>query len=129
MTNQQIEKEIKKLKRQISCLYPYKVYTALLTQSGTDAPVATVLQNTLGGTVVWTRDGIGDYNASLTGAFTNDKTWLLISAIMNDPSSGAYTGYKFSRVDSDNINLETYFGPDGTDGEIYKLAIEIRVYY
>lgn len=26
----------------------YKVYTALLTQSGTDAPVATVLENTLG---------------------------------------------------------------------------------
>ena len=26
---------------------PYKVYTALLTQSGTDAPVATVLENTL----------------------------------------------------------------------------------
>ena len=27
---------------------PYKVYTALLTQSSTDAPVATVLENTLG---------------------------------------------------------------------------------
>ena len=31
----------------------YLVYTALLTQSGTDAPVATVLENTLGGTVTW----------------------------------------------------------------------------
>ncbi len=33
----------------------YDVYTALLTQTGTDAPVATVLENTLGAvTVVWT---------------------------------------------------------------------------
>jgi len=29
-----------------------KMYLALLTQTGTDAPVATVLVNTLGGTVV-----------------------------------------------------------------------------
>ena len=33
-----------------------KVYRALLSQTGTAAPTATVLENTLGGTVVWTRD-------------------------------------------------------------------------
>lgn len=38
-----------------------KVYVALLTQSGTDAPVATVLKNTLGGEVVWTYMGVGYY--------------------------------------------------------------------
>jgi hypothetical protein len=37
----------------------YLVYTALLNQSGTDAPVATVLENTLGSLGVWTRNGIG----------------------------------------------------------------------
>lgn len=50
------------------------VYTALLSQSGTDAPVATVLENTLGGAVVWTRNGVGDYRATLAGAFTENKT-------------------------------------------------------
>ena len=39
---------------------PYKVYTALLTQSGTNAPVATVLENTLGGEIVWSRINPGD---------------------------------------------------------------------
>ena len=53
---------------------PYLVYTALLTQSGTDAPVATVLENTLGGTVVWSRDASGIYVATLSGAFTANKT-------------------------------------------------------
>ena len=37
----------------------YTVYTALLTQAGTAAPVATVLQNTTGGTITWTRTGTG----------------------------------------------------------------------
>ena len=52
----------------------YLVYTALLTQSGTSAPVATVLENTLGGTVVWSRDASGIYVATLSGAFTANKT-------------------------------------------------------
>jgi hypothetical protein len=52
----------------------YLVYTALLSQDGTDAPVATVLQNTLGGTVVWTRTGVGDYTGTLAGVFTSGKT-------------------------------------------------------
>lgn len=39
-----------------------KVYAALLTQASTDDPTATVLQNTLGGTVVW--------NETVAGAMT-----------------------------------------------------------
>lgn len=54
-----------------------KVYRALLTQSGTDAPVATVLENSLGGTVVWTHGGTGIFVATLAAAFTADKTFLL----------------------------------------------------
>ena len=45
---------------------PYKVYTALLTQSGTDAPVATVLENTLGYDIVWNRLNAGGYLATAT---------------------------------------------------------------
>ncbi len=53
-----------------------KVYVALLSQAGTAAPVPTVLQNTLGGTVVWTRTGTGQFKATLVNAFTADKTYL-----------------------------------------------------
>jgi len=51
-----------------------KVYRALLTQTGTDAPVATVLENTLGGTPVWTYQGVGIYRALLTDAFPENTT-------------------------------------------------------
>jgi hypothetical protein len=54
----------------------YLSYVALLTQTGTSAPVATVLANTLGGTVVWTRDSAGNYTGTLAGAFTEDKTYF-----------------------------------------------------
>lgn len=52
----------------------FKVYSAMVTQSATSDPVAVVLENTLGGTVVWTRDSVGNYSATLSGAFTANKT-------------------------------------------------------
>lgn len=44
-----------------------KVYKALLSQSGTDAPTAIVLENTLGVTITWSRLSVGKYR----GTFTN----------------------------------------------------------
>ncbi len=52
----------------------YLVYTALFTQASTSNPVVTELQNTLGGAVVWTRTGLGQYDGTLTGAFPQLKT-------------------------------------------------------
>ena len=51
-----------------------KVYIALLTQTGTDAPVATVLKNTLGGVPVWSYSNVGVYTGTLASAFTANKT-------------------------------------------------------
>src|SRR5687767_6514065 len=67
----------------------YKVYKAILTQSSTSAPVATVLQNTLGGTVVWTYNGVGDYTGTLTGVFIDGKT--IVNAPNPIPSVGVNT--------------------------------------
>lgn len=47
---------------------PYKVYTALLTQSGTDAPVAIVFENNLGGIPVWSRNGVGELQSNFSGS-------------------------------------------------------------
>jgi len=52
---------------------PYKVYTALLSQSGTNAPVATVSENTIGN-IVWSRQGQGIYHATLNNGFPEGKT-------------------------------------------------------
>ena len=62
----------------VAAARPYKVYTALLSQLGTNAPVATVLENTLGGTVVWTRTDVGVYRGTLAGYFVQNKTFFNI---------------------------------------------------
>ena len=84
-----------------------KMYTALLTQSGTDAPVATVLQNTLGGTVEWGRTGEGVYKATLEGAFTENKTFLPNVSILSD--GGIPNGsIVVSRFSPNIIKLESF---------------------
>lgn len=96
----------------------YLVYTALLTQSGTDAPVATVLENTLGGTVVWTRDDVGDYYGTLNGVFTENKTWFSVpKANSSNPLAMSWANVNTVRVQSNSL-----------DGNLDITSIEIRVY-
>ena len=58
----------------------YKVYTALLTQAGAAAPVATILQNTTGGTIAWSKTGTGAYTATISDSlFTLNKTMVFIN--------------------------------------------------
>lgn len=54
-----------------------KIYRALISQTGINAPVAIVLENTLGGTPVWTYGGIGFYELTLASAFPLNKTFVI----------------------------------------------------
>ncbi len=101
----------------------YKVYTALLTQTGTNAPVATVLENTLGGSVVWTRSGTGSYAGTLTGVFTDLKTWTTIGGNYNSPSS-------FLRLKRNTLNDVSLVTESGgiSDNVLENTSVEIRVY-
>jgi len=96
---------------------PYKVYTAILTQVGTDAPTAIVLENTIG-SIVWSRTIVGGYFATLSGAFTTDKTSVLIT---NGSANATYI--HGASVSTSNVNVIT-----ASDGQIDRATIEIRVY-
>lgn len=107
----------------------YKVYTAIISQTGTGNPTATVLENTLGATITWTRTNVGEYNGALTGAFTSNKTALFFGP-QNDLNGPIYMSG--GRLDADNIFIHTWTGPDfsaasGADG-FDELILEIRVY-
>lgn len=99
----------------------YLKYVALLTQTGTDAPVATVLENTLGGTVVWSYSGVGVYFATLSGVFTLNKTFAIV---------GSYGGQNGAfPVDADIVAVATANASGvGENGTLANTAIEIRVY-
>jgi len=99
----------------------YLVYTALLTQSGTNAPVATVLENTLGGTVTWSYADVGKYTASISGDFDQDKTGFIFT--LN-------AGFADTRVLlSGDAQIMTYDETlTNSDDYLSRQLIEIRVY-
>ena len=104
---------------------PYKVYTALLTQSGTDAPVATVLENTLGVDIEWSRLSEGYYRGTPSQAiFDETKTFHFVNS--NNQ------GYQFevaSQLEAnDDWRISTFKGASTSDSSLRKLPIEIRVY-
>ncbi|SHL94721.1 hypothetical protein [Flavobacterium chilense] len=103
---------------------PYKVYTALLSQSGTNAPIATVLENTLGGLPVWSRNSIGLYIANLSGVFTTNKTVFFITGSFGGiVTNGARTSENECTITTVKSDTSVY-----TDGVMYGTTIEIRVY-
>jgi hypothetical protein len=106
---------------------PYKVYTALLSQTGTSAPTATVLENTLGGTVVWSYASVGQYTATLTGAFTVNKTTVFINHAYAGSGNNTSLQGGSTNVNTANIRVKNYQGTP-FDGEINGASIEIRVY-
>jgi hypothetical protein len=56
-----------------------KRYRALISSDNLNDPIVTVLENTLGATVAWTRSFNGIYLGTISGGFDPDKTILFIS--------------------------------------------------
>jgi len=107
----------------------YTVYTALITQAGTAAPVATVLQNTTGGTITWTRPsnpGVGRYVATISGAnFTANKTAVIVT-------SGGNSDMILRPIVSSTTTVDWY-NIDSSDNAVSDVisattTVEIRIY-
>jgi len=98
----------------------YTVYTALVTQAGTAAPVATILQNTTGATFTWARTSSGTYTITASSnAFTNNKTILFFNL-------GEYTftvNSPWTRTSDTVITISL-----GGDGRITNGSFEVRIY-
>lgn len=114
-----------------SITQPYKVYTALLTQTGTTAPIATVLENTLGVNISYSYAILGTYHInSDQNIFTEDNLVVLTSSgnVNFYPSLWiAYNGPAQLFITTYNmLGLPISFNPQ--DGLLYKQYIEIRVY-
>jgi hypothetical protein len=106
---------------------PYKVYTALLTQTGTNPPVVTILQNTIGN-IVWTRWDVGLYGATLAGAFTIGKTFLYIGLNVLPNMFNVIDYDTFGNPDTIDIWVYDTIGQGMHDGNLLGTPIEIRIY-
>jgi hypothetical protein len=100
----------------------YKKYVALLKQTGTTAPVATIIENTLTDLITWTYNGVGNYTGTLTSEFTQYKTLIF----HNNTSQGfTYVNWQ----NEDEIDVETWDTTGASaNGQLDYMTIEIRVY-
>lgn len=101
----------------------YKVYTALLTQSGATAPIAIVLKNTLGD-ITWKYNITGNYEALSNNLF-NSTTAVIHKSLVGDDA-----GYKlisYSIIPS-SISFSTFDTNTPANDVLTSELIEIRVY-
>ena len=119
---------------------PYKSYVAIFDYSVGGTLTITVLQNDLGGTVVWTNPGDGEFIGTLANAFTLDKTVFNNSLV--DDKTDASTGYPllndggiigYVRTVSDDDDYVKILTVDAggifTDLSLRHFFVTIHVYY
>ena len=112
--------------RAVSDILPtYTKYIALISQSSTSAPTVIELENTIG-PIIWTRATAGIYFGTLAGAFTLDKTYVMLSNVL--PNSIVMA----KRRDNNTIEINTtnLHSPSAAfhDAHLSKNTLEIRVY-
>jgi hypothetical protein len=106
----------------------YKVYTALLDQTGVADPTVTVLENTLGAAITWTRDSEGIYYGELSaGTFDPAKTFINIQSAYY---AGPYTAYGAVWQDDNMFTVLSFYDNAGALNDIAGtgVPVEIRVY-
>ena len=113
----------------------YFVYTALLSQSGTNAPVATVLENTLGfsHTLLYSSEGNFVLYFPVDNLFPTNKTLKFIENA--DAINSNAVGFNMIAITNEsdfvynaiNIGCFDYLGAP-TNDQLKNTSIEIRVY-
>ena len=103
----------------------YKSYTASLIQTGASAPVATVLQNTTGGTFTWLYASAGRSQIAVSGiTLPANKVAIFMSSSTGDQGLGGVI------TTTTQIDVEQFSSGGGgyTNGMAAGTSIEIRIY-
>ena len=99
----------------------YTSYVALISQTGTNDPIATELANTTNKTFAFTRVSGGSYRITASESlFTSDKTIVFL----NGGAAENNHDVAWLRVSNTIINLETH----NSDGKFTNGSLEIRIY-
>lgn len=93
------------------------VWTGLVSQTGTSAPTAVVLENTLGGEVAWSYEDEGFFKGFLQDGFPDGATVMFVQQTLQAPIiASSYGG-----------GSEVYLRPD-QDGVMFNVAVHIEVF-
>lgn len=134
LTLANIQKEFEKLSTRINRLAAstanpaagVEVYTALLSQEGTNDPVAAVVDNTFTTTTFqWARAGQGQYRITASNpVFEEGKVFYFC----NTNNQGVGFEVEMVRSTDSIINLGVYDDGSYEDDTLQFLPVEIRVY-
>lgn len=104
----------------------YTSYVAVISQSGTSNPVATVLFNNTGKTFTWGRTGIGTYAVNLSGTVDATKTIMFVAPRAQASKFFMYQHY----MTGSNMFLKSYNYSNTAfeDDVMVNTHIEIRIY-
>jgi hypothetical protein len=107
---------------------PYKVYSALLSQTGTSAPTSVILENTFPSAIVWAFSSAGSFVGTLTAAFVENKTQCWIEQSSTDTAPG--TSFKrIVRTGANTVQIDcSDVEGNPLNDVIVDTPIEIRVY-
>jgi hypothetical protein len=99
----------------------YTVYTALLTQTGTSDPVATILKNNTTATFTWARTSNGEYKVTASSnIFTVNKTIVFL----NGGSAENNHDIAWNRLSDTEITVLTH----NSDNKLTNASFEVRIY-
>ena len=106
----------------VSAEYPYRSHASLLSQSGTDDPVGTIVDNSLDMDIVWVRQAPGRYEGTLDRSIDIAKTVIFFST----PTT--HTGVRGELVSDNQIVLELQNGINLLSDNFENLSFELREY-
>lgn len=102
----------------------YTVYTATLAATAGNAPTETVVHaDTIGGTISYGYNGVGQYPITRTGDFALGKVWCSVNA-QGDDSFTMYPAMVYEVGDGTLLLVVS----GGSLGDYLRIMIEIRVY-
>ncbi|UII79151.1 hypothetical protein [Flagellimonas sp. CMM7] len=100
----------------------YLSYVSLLNQTGTNDPQSSVLENTLGLNIVWTRESQGKYIGALDGTIDIGKTVIFYTT----PTT--HTGVRGEVVGNNQVRIELQNGINVFADDFSNLSFELREY-
>ncbi|NAY90614.1 hypothetical protein GTQ34_01670 [Muricauda sp. JGD-17] len=101
---------------------PFLSYVSLINQTGTQDPTSTVLENTLGLSIVWTRESQGKYVGSLDSNIDIGKTVIFYTT----PTT--HTGVRGEIVGDNEVRIELQNGTNAFADDFSNLSFELREY-
>jgi len=105
---------------------PYKSYVALLTQTGTNDPIAYIAENEANLTVTFTRNSSGNFTGTMPSGYVAGKTTIITG------SCSVETIFTAAFQNTTTIVLRTFVNQSGTntfyDDELNSTFFEIRIY-